>query len=241
MTDQHRFTTEQLSAFIDGQLDEEAHDKIRAAMDRDPELASAVHALEQIDRLTSRAYRDIVVPSFSPRRGRRTWLAGVGRVAAMSAMLLIGGASGWFVRQQVAADDAPTLEQIAQIDPSRVDATRILLHIGTADPRRVEAALDAAQQILQRDRARGQHVRLEIVANAEGLSILRTGSPYARRIHDMVAEYDNISFKACGIAMETARLKEGIEVKLVPEAQQVNAALDQILTRLKQGWIYIRA
>jgi intracellular sulfur oxidation DsrE/DsrF family protein len=41
--------------------------------------------------------------------------------------------------------------------------------------------------------------------------------------------------------MQNARLSEGIdEVKLLPQAQKIDAALEQILRRLKAGWAYIR-
>ena len=132
------------------------------------------------------------------------------------------------------------MQTLADFRLPQSDAAKILLHISTAAPERVNAALDAAEEILADSRERGKNTRLEIVANAEGLAMLREGSPYAQRIQRMIEQYESISFKACGIAMETANLKEGIEVKLLPEAERVDAALDQILTRLRQGWTYIR-
>ena len=84
-------------------------------------------------------------------------------------------------------------------------------------------------------------MQLEIVANAQGLAMLRDGSPFGKRIEAISNLYDNVAFLACGIAIQNVRLKEGIdEVKLLPQAQQIDAALEQILRRLKAGWAYVR-
>ena len=84
-------------------------------------------------------------------------------------------------------------------------------------------------------------MELEIVANAQGLGILRENSLYSKKISSLTEAYSNVSFLACGIAKESARLKEGQDIKLLPEATEVPAALDQILKRIKLGWLYVRA
>ena len=71
--------------------------------------------------------------------------------------------------------------------------------------------------------------------------MLRKGSPYAKRIHQIVESNENVSFLACGIAMENAKLKEGHDITLIPDAHKIDAALEQILRRLKAGWLYVRA
>ena len=70
--------------------------------------------------------------------------------------------------------------------------------------------------------------------------MLRQGSPFTQRIEKIATQYHNASFLACGIAMETAKLKEGREIQLIPVAQRVPAALDRILMRLEDGWMYIK-
>ena len=83
-------------------------------------------------------------------------------------------------------------------------------------------------------------VQLEVVANAEGLALLREdASPYAERIHRMAMLYDNLSFLACSRTIEKLKLK-GIDVHLVPDAEIIPAALEKIVDRLHEGWVYIR-
>lgn len=240
MNGHDEFSTAELNAFVDGRLPVDRVRQLQEAMAADPELAAQLQRLQTINALAAQSYRHVPVPEAPPdfvQPETPAWLS----LAAILALALIGGGIvGWMINQHN-SPAAPAMQTLANFQPQQSDATKILLHISTAAPERVNAALDAAEEILADSRERGKNTRLEIVANAEGLAMLREGSPYARRIQRMIEQYESISFKACGIAMETANLKEGIEVKLLPEAERVDAALDQILTRLRQGWTYIRA
>ena len=80
------------------------------------------------------------------------------------------------------------------------------------------------------------HSRVEIVANEGGLDLLRSDrTPFADRIREL-AEQD-VLFFACSRAIE--RLQEqGVEVRLVPEANTHYSALDRVVHRMQQGWTY---
>jgi len=41
--------------------------------------------------------------------------------------------------------------------------------------------------------------------------------------------------------MHAAKMEEGTAVKLLPEAEKIPAALDEILKQLKENWIYFKA
>ena len=83
-------------------------------------------------------------------------------------------------------------------------------------------------------------MQLEVVANAEGLKLLRADtSPYPERIRRMALQFNNISFLACNRAIEKLRMN-GIDVHLLPEARVIPGALEEIVDRLQQGWVYIR-
>lgn len=240
MSAEHEFSAAEINAYVDGRLEPGRRQQLEHAITADAEFGARIRRLQATNSLIENVYRSVSPPE-AP-----AWISqGSGRrLQAQAALLLLtlmgGGLLGWLVSRQTASQP-PVLQDLAKFDARQTSAGKILLHISTADPDRVRAALDAAERILARSREQNKLTRLEIVANAEGLSILREDSPYAQRIERMIQQYDTISFKACGIAMETARLKEGVEVKLLPEAQKVNAALDQILNRIREGWTYIRA
>jgi len=238
MTNGGRTPQDRLNGYVDGRLSADETRKMRALIDEDDALAEEVRRLREINNLAAEAYRDIPEPRQVRRdpTAARRW-----RRAAALALLAIGVAAGYQWHTAPVRPNTPSIETLEQVDPAALHAHKILLHISTMDPKRVEPALDAVQRILAADRRRGRAVRIEVVANQSGLGILRVGSPYAARIRRLQATYGNVSFKACGIAMETARLKEGTRVRLLPQAQQVDAALEEILRRLKEGWTYIRA
>ena len=138
-------------------------------------------------------------------------------------------------------DAARSLRQIAQASPAQADGTHVVLHIATDDPARVNAALDDAEDLLKTYSSSHRKVRLEVIANAEGINLLRAGySPYAARIEAMTKRYDNIAFLACRRAIDRMRTK-GVDVHLIPDVKVVPEALDAIVSRLRKGWVYIRA
>ncbi len=231
---------EQLNAFLDGQLDDDERGAMLAAIGQDKELAARLCELRQIKDMVTLAYRDPPQPGghtvpVRRRRGVRFPLT------AAAALLVVGGVGGWISHMELTSTP-PLLpiQQFAQFDPASAMGTKIILHISTMDSQRVEPALKAAEQLLDGN-DKGRAVQLEIIANAEGLGILRQSSPYAKRIKAIVAGHKNVSFLACGIAKAKTTLEEGAQIKLIPEAQVVPAALEQILSRLQQGWLYIKA
>lgn len=231
---------EQLDAFLDGQLDDKERGAILEAIDKDKELAAQLCELRQLKDMVLLAYHAPPLPSghdrpVRQRRGRLLPLA-----AAAVLLLALGGVGGWLGRGELPVMPHLPMQRVAQFNPATSNDTRIILQIGTMDPQRVEPALKAAEELLDaNDKARA--VKLEIIANAEGLGILRRSSPYAKRIQTIVATHRNVAFLACGIARSKARLREGRQIELIPEAQVVPAALEQILSRLQDGWLYIKA
>jgi intracellular sulfur oxidation DsrE/DsrF family protein len=229
---------EKLGAFLDGQLDRHERLAVIEALQRDKDLAAKVCELRQDMELMTLAYRSPPMPgdlSARPGWARPRW-----RIAAAALLMTTGVLGGWLFHGWRATPVGASLQEIAQLDPAAPVASKIIFHLGSLEPSRVEEVLDTVEELLREGRARGKPLRVEVIANAEGLGLLRQGSPYADRIESLAEAYDNVSFLACGIAMENARLSENAEIRLLPEARRVSAALDQILTRLKQGWTYVR-
>lgn len=230
----------QLNAYLDNELDDEERTQILARLRADSVLSAEFIQLQQINELLPLAYHDITIP---PHRRiiRRPNLGSSLRIAAVFATLLIGGVLGWnFHHPQPSASDLPFTD-LSQLNLTQPVDDKILIHINAMDDKRINHVLTDTEKLLANAKHAGRHLQLEIVANASGLGMLRKGSPYARRIHRIAATNSNVSFLACGFAMENARLKEGHVIQLIPDAHKVDAALEQILRRLKAGWLYVRA
>jgi len=225
----HHVSDEQLNAFIDDELDVADRDRLLAHIAGDGELAQRACALRLTKEQLRHAYAQ---PPLPPRQTRaaRPW-----RALATMVMVCAAALAGWYGHERLHPADA-ALGATAQLG----DTTRIVLHVASADAQMGTVALTEAENLLRTARESGQPIAVELVANAGGLDLLRLDtSPYVQRIARLRAEHSNFTLVACGNTVQ--RLQErGIEVRLLPGARVASSALDQIVSRLKQGWTYIR-
>ena len=239
MSNDDRFSDELLQTFIDDEIDTHDRAEIMEAVREDKDLAKRICELLQVKDSVRLAYREPPQPERINTRWQSSRKSGLSfRAAAAVALFTLGSVTGWLLHTQPGATTpAP---KIAQLAPAEKEYKRVILHISTADPERLGDALDDAELLLSGYKDQPGMVQLEVVANAEGLTLLRADtSPYVERIRQLAQKYDNISFLACSRTIEKLRLK-GIDVHLVPEAMVIPAALEEIVDRLQEGWAYIR-
>ena len=232
---------EQLNALLDSEMVDADSACLLETIRADKALASHYCELRHIKDLVKLAYNNPPVAdntglSFSMTAHRRHLSLSVAGLI----LVLVGGIVGWFVNGAVIHHHDVSFYTVDRLNPGIIKSNRVLLHIESFDEHRVDATLSKVEELLQRSAANNVPIEVEVVANSDGLNILRKGSPYVNRIKTIAAKYDNVSFMACGVAKQNARLREGKEIALIPEATEVPAALDQILKRLKSGWTYVR-
>jgi len=235
------FSDEQLQAFVDNEINTSDRARILELAQKDDALACRICELMQIKDMVRLAYREPPQSGYTQSRWNASHVA---RLSARSvaAMLLLGIGTwfGWTMHPPAPNGAVTAPLGLAQMDPARTEMKRVVLHISTADAGRLEEALDSAEELLSTYRKASEKVQLEIVANTAGLTLLRMDtSPFVERIRRMAMEYENLSFLACSRTIEKLRL-QGIDVHLVPEATVIPGALEEIVTRLQQGWAYIR-
>ena len=115
---------------------------------------------------------------------------------------------------------------------------RIILHISDANPAQFAAALDYTEKFMQQHPA--SHSRIEVIANAGGLNMMRVGlSPYEQQIQSLQEAYPNVSFLACANAIANLR-KQGVEPQIIANVDTEKKAIDHIVERLQAGWSYVR-
>ena len=241
--DPRNISNELLNAYLDDELDGEERAEILTALENDKALAGRLCELRNIKELTQFAYSMPPAEQNSPRQRR---VAGQYASLAIAATLFlaIGSLVGWFAHDQLSIDTLTRTQQSQAAAANSIDVTsehkKVILHIDSAEPEKLLSALDSAEDLLSTSADSGNPLTLEIIANAKGLDLLRVDTtPAAKRISELSTRYDNLSILACNRAIE--RLQElGIKVQLVPEAKVAPSALDQIVHRLKQGWVYIK-
>lgn len=233
---------ETLHAFVDGELDVAESEKLIAQMRDDEALTQRVCNLRSLKSMVQVAY---ALPPQARHAGNRDRDGRTRRLMQRCAyaclMLAVGLGVGWSLRGL----DAP--DRLASWDGREVvslavkpDPRRVVLHIDSGSPEKMLDVLDRAESYLNQAEEQGRAMQLEVLANSRGLNLLRAGySPYAERIARMRQRHANLQFIACN--QSVARFtSEGEDVVLLPAARTAPTAIGEIVTRLQQGWTYVR-
>jgi intracellular sulfur oxidation DsrE/DsrF family protein len=235
---------ETLHAFIDGELDVAESEALILRMREDAELAQRVCSLRSLQAMVRLAYAEPPVPAghASSDKPRRRFI----QRCAFGCLVVLAGLGGWVVRGQESSSLAalqpttlPTGYQAVSL-AAKADPNRVMLHLDNARPDRMRAVLDRAEHLLDEAERQGRAMQLEVIANSHGIKLLRAGhSPHAERIARMRARRVNLGWVACGQSI--ARFaSEGQQVELLPTTRTAPTAIGEIVTRLQQGWTYVR-
>jgi intracellular sulfur oxidation DsrE/DsrF family protein len=233
----HDISDELLNAYVDNELDPAERTAVLGRIGADTALRARACGLWQMKQMVRGAYP--LPPQKSALAGRRdrsfaspTWP----HALAASLLLAVGSLSGWFMHDKVDAEGIPA----RQIEAIRAESGRVVLHLFSDEPARMEAALHMAEQLAgTRDKA-GQPLRVEFLANGPGLHLLRVGgSPYAARIAALQHKHGNLRLLACHEAMERMH-ERGLNVVLLPNVEVAPSAEGQLAQRLTQGWRYVQ-
>jgi len=248
-----QFSEERLNAFIDGELDALEKNDIFEALNNDDGLHQQTCELRQLSELLRHAYeRPPGIEKYRKSDNRRAspW----GRAAAATLLVGLGAMLGWFGRQppeqQVTAGMSAMYwdehNAFQNTDLGQVTAgqrsKKIIVHLNTSSVARFEKALDTAEQLMKTYADSDRGAELEVVANASAVKMLRTGySPYADRVRELQDRYLNLTFLACRDAMDHVRELEDLktDVSLLPDVDVTPSALEHILNRLSEGWVYL--
>lgn len=231
MNDASHFSEERLNAFIDNELGAQEREEILAAIAEDAELGQRLCALRSTKELVRHAYGSL--PSGHRNRDGRFPFWGGALAAGLA--LVVGVLIGWQGHHvsMKSPHDSVLAWAGGMFSPQ---PTRVLLHLDSALPERMEETLDLAEAYL----AKASRARVEIVVNNSGLDLLREeATPYAERIAALASRHDMLAFVACGNAIARYR-NAGLDVTLVPEAQVAGTAVEHVVDRVRQGWTYLK-
>jgi intracellular sulfur oxidation DsrE/DsrF family protein len=80
-------------------------------------------------------------------------------------------------------------------------------------------------------------MQLEVIATSRNPAAACGRSPYAAA--RMKQRHANLNWVACGQSINRLR-NDGEKVTLLPAIQTAPTAISEIVTRLQQGWTYVR-
>jgi intracellular sulfur oxidation DsrE/DsrF family protein len=228
-----------LGAYVDNELDATDRAQLLERLSGNAELRGRACELWQLKQMVRGAYPPPPrrkLPAPRPASYVSRWP----HALAASLLLLFGTLSGWFMHTRVDSERIADRVMASQIEAIRADGGRVVLHLFSDDPARMEAALRTAEQLADARDQSGRPFRVEFLVNGPGLHLLRAGgSPYAKQVTALHSNHDNLRLLACHEAMQRLR-DRGFEVTLLPGVEEAVSAENQLATRLTQGWRYLQ-
>lgn len=235
------FSDETLNAFLDGELSEDQRAEVLAAMAEDQPLSERVCRLRSVKERVQLAFQEPPAPSKRrcPKRPA-AWIA----VAATVLLFLTGGVAGWYLYPVMQNDRFVLLDESGRGSAPAAadsDAMRIVFHLTSPDMTTAGDLLDEVEEMLGAYQQNDRPLRVEVVAQGNGLALLRERlSAYKGRIEDLANRYGNLTFVACANTVHRAEVTEGTEVVLLPNAELTESGVTHVVQRQKEGWAYIR-
>lgn len=244
MHDKTQYSDEHLNAFIDDQLDTTEKAEILDAIRHDAELSQRVCKLQKLHNLIQLSYQSVEVPKHHEGTSNLTTQPGKFKwIAAASFFLAVGSIAGWTSQQAMNSNNLSDIAQVTHnpITTNNKDRWKLMLHVSTADPHRLNILLNEAEALLEEYAKSSRKLHLEILANQEGLALVsNNGKGYNNRLKKLQQKYANLAVMVCGETLKRIQRTQGKKLKLLPNTNVVSSAINQIVNRQKNGWSYIR-
>ena len=245
----YQYSDEIINAYVDDELDAVERENLKQAMANDAELSDRIHALCELKRTVKCTYESLPGADASTQKYRPVKMPAWQQSIAAAILLFLGILFGWQGHDHL--DNRPllqdtrwaannTLHGLKLTPVSLKQSNKIVLHIASADSDKLETAVRQIEHILKQYKKNDLDFDLEVLANAGGLKLLRNDvSPYRREIESIMTENKNVTLIACSNALQRLR-EQGIEPRLIADTKTGVTAVEQIVKRLQQGWVYIK-
>lgn len=232
MNTQDSFSDESLYTLIDNELDREARRELLDAMTKDPKLRARVRSLKQSKDMVRLAFSTAEPPR--PHRALPAAPLRLGRAVAASMLLM----TICFGAGMLGYKSTPLLQDMHAAQVSEAQPPRLVLHVSESDPEHFSETLAFAERYLVEHL--DQDAVVDVVVNAGGLDLLREdASPHGDRIRELMARYQNLQFMACMNTIRNLR-RQGDEPILIQNVNTEHTAVDHIISRILDGWAYVK-
>jgi len=232
-----------LNAYIDQELDDIEMMRVQLVLTKNPGLQRRLQVLQQLKIMVHAAKPDGTMeplPISAVENKNCSCQAAFG-----VAILMLAGWVIWTLLpiNEHAPINIATTQGSEQITTKKLfdsapdhTAVKVVLHIKRSDTQSGKTLFKTISRLLATAERRKIAVRIEVLANGDGLNLLRQGmSPYAQKIHEIQNRYDNVIFIACGDTIKRRNLSLA-DLRLFPEVMVVTSVNQQINLRQTQGW-----
>lgn len=237
---QYPRSNEWMNAFVDGEISANERAAMLKQIHSDAEKKATACELTHLKDQVKTAYQDI--PSqqtFQVHKHRAKWQT----IAASFLMLFVLGGV-YFGVDSIAQQRLVILDPTGsgqQLAVASNDEMRIVFHVSQTSRLKGTELLNDIENLLQQYQQAGKRIRIEVVAHAQGLNLLRQSlSADKERITAMSRKYPELTFVACINTIERLKREQGVDVVLVDEVLSARSGVAHVVIRQQQGWIYIQ-
>ncbi len=224
---------ELLNAFADNELDGAEKAEVLERIAADERLRAKVCETWHLKELVRSAH-PLSGKTGDRKKSNRWHILGLPLAACL--LLMVGAGSGWLVHEQY--DDAWIPG--AEMRSIQAKGGRVVLHLVSSDAAEIDKALRKAEQLAAARDRNGGIIQVEMVANGPGIRIMEVGnSGLTSRVTAMRQQHANIRLVACNETMNRMR-ERGVAITLLPDVDVVPSAIEEIATRIDQGWRYLQ-
>lgn len=245
MNNQHEYSNEYISAYIDGELDSDERARLLFDEQKNAELAQRICEARILKEKVQLAYT-----SFAQAENVKPFACTtfVSQHRALVASFIITAviAVALFSRSYSEQDLERTNNMIASAEPVAAEdlasvvgqREKVVVHVSRYQPEHFDNIIDNLEGLLTDSRHR--NLSIEVVANKSGIKALDADkSVHAGRINQMANQYQGLNIVVC--AKSLARLaSDGDAVKLIDAIMMSPSAALQIAKRTSEGWFYIK-
>ncbi len=247
---------ETLNALVDNEFPAAERAELLAHLQSDEESKQRACEISHLKDRVKTAYSDIPHPP-SRMKTDITKQQSVHRMVASVLFVLVVIGLGFVGINNTINSEAlnlasqnPAAQRIVMLDPdgrgqklsqNNSEELRVVFHVSNTTRLNADELLDDIESLLKQSIQNNQQIRVEVVAHAAGLDLLRDSlSTEKPRITAMSIQYPELTFVACLNTIDRIKKEKGIDVKLISEAVSTRSGVAHVVMRQHQGWLYIQ-
>jgi len=247
MSEQNKYSDEHISAYIDGELDNDERTLLLYDSQKDPLLLQRINDVRMLKEKVQLAYPEQSVTGVPKKsfscvafvKAPRSLVAGLIILVAAIVLLLPGTMNNDDVvlaRQLINSTQAIAAADISETIGKH---KQVVINISQYHPQSFDATVDNIEALLQQHRG-DKSFSIEIVANKNGLKALDTEtSLHAERISQLAHRFDSLDVVACAKSM-SALAARGNPILLMQSVMITPSAAEQVARRMGDGWFYLK-
>jgi len=247
MNTRDSYSDEYISAYIDGELDNEERSRLLFAEQEDEVLAKRINEARIMKEKVQLAYMEFSKDSSQDKTIKCPVYIKQHRSLVVAFVLLIGF-TALFLSYVYKTDDLTyanhfmnnTQPVMATAIADTIGAhSRVVIHVSQYQEGKFGSVIDEVEALLYRH-DNEKSLSVEIVANKQGLKVLDAdNSIFASRLEQLTDQFDTLEIVAC--AKSLAQLaSNGDPVNLMKSILTTPSAAQQVARRTSEGWIYIK-